>query len=68
MPGDVTDTATVSAGNIGIRKPRITRARKRLSGRIKAYENMLARMRDRSACTSESKCLRDHRPPPLIGK
>ena len=68
MPGDVTDTAIVSAGNIGIRKPRITPARKRLSGRIKGYENMAARTRDRSACTSESKFSRDHRPPRLIGK
>ncbi len=68
MPGDVTDTAIVSAGNIGIRKPRITRARKRLSGRIKGYENRPARTRDRSACTSESNFSLDHRPPRLIGK
>jgi hypothetical protein len=40
MPGDVTATATISAGNIGIRKPRITRARKRLLGRKKWYENI----------------------------
>jgi hypothetical protein len=68
MPGDVTATATISAGNIGIRKPRITRARKRLLGRINEYENIAARTRDRPACTSESRFSRDHRPPRLIGK
>jgi len=68
MPGDVTAPATVSARNIGIRKPRITRARKTLSRRIKGAANTAARPRDRAARIAQATSRLNHRPPRLIGK
>jgi hypothetical protein len=68
MSGDVTATATVSARNIGIRKPRITRGRKRLSGSVKGHVNKVTHQRHRPPRTAASKLPLAHRLPRLIGK
>ncbi len=68
MPGDVTATATVNAGNLGIRKPRNLRVRKRRSNRANRPANPATRLRDRPSPTSASKSARDYRLPQLIGK
>ncbi len=66
MPGYVTDTAIVSIGRIGIRKPRITRGRKTPLGSLKGTAITALRQRNRPSRQPSPKSGLNQRSPPLI--